>query len=196
MVKKITKSQIIELFLNDYSRRIYLREAASELKKPHQSIKPHIKSLIDKKIVIETKRKNIVEYSLNFKNKAVYDYLTIAEKEKTQEYLKKETLVKALYERLSRYFNKNAFLIFGSSAESVKKGSDIDLLVVGKEDISKEIDEFKDIYSKEIHLIQVKSLKELDAAFIREIYKKHIIFNDTEKMVRFFGELHEQNKLV
>ena len=32
--------------------------------------------------------------------------------------------------------------------------------------------------------------------FTKEIYKKHIIFNDTEKIIRFFGEVYEQNKLV
>ena len=42
MVKKVTKNKIIGLFLNNYDKRFYLRELASELKKPHQTIKPYI----------------------------------------------------------------------------------------------------------------------------------------------------------
>ena len=195
MVSKITESEIIKLFLSDYSRRLYLRELAAELKKPHQSVKPYAEKLTEKKVLSKTERKNLIEYSLNFKNKAVYDYLTIAEKQKTQEHLK-DLLLKTLYEKLTVHFNKNTFLVFGSAAENMQKARDIDLLAIGKENIKKAIEGFEAVYSKKIHLVQVKDLKSLNLTFAKEIYKKHLILNNTELIIRFFGELYEANKLV
>lgn len=196
MVKKITESDIISLFLNDYSRRIYLREAATELKKPHQSIKPYVKKLLQKKILLEKRRRKILEYTLNFKNRLVYDYIIIAEKNKMQSFLEENILIKTIYEKLSLFFNKNSFVLFGSVVQNPKKSSDIDLFVVGDAKLKKEIDSIEKVYSKKIHLIQVKKLEDVDISFVKEIYKKHIILNNTEKIIRFFGELHETNKLV
>jgi len=196
MVKKITKYKIIELFLNDYNKKLYLREIASLLKKPHQSIKPYVQELVKEKTLIETKRKNILDYSLNLKNKKIYDYLVIAEKEKLSERLKQDSILDILYEKLSRYFKENTFIIFGSASIELRKGSDIDLLVIGKANISKEIKDFEDIYNKKIHKMQIKNLNDLNSALIKELYKKHLIFNNTEKIINFFGDLYEKNKLV
>ena len=60
----------------------------------------------------------------------------------------------------------------------------------------KSIKEFENTYNKKIHKIQVDNQNELDSAFIKELYKKHLILNNTERIIRFFGGLHEQNKLV
>ena len=88
------------------------------------------------------------------------------------------------------------FLIFGSSVEKIKKRSDIDLLVVGKENINKVISEFEEVYNKKIHNVQINNLNKLSNTLTKEIYKKHLIFNNTEQIVRFFGGLYEKNKLV
>ena len=195
MVKKITYSRIMGLFLEDYSRRVYLGETADELKKPHQTIKPYIKELVRKNILSEKKHGKFLEYALNFKNKLIYDYLTIAEKEKTQEFIEDNPLVSILYEKLSPFFEYSIFIIFGSSVKGIKKSSDLDLFVIGK-NIKEEIKEFEEIYSKKIHLIHAKTLKEVSLTFIKEIYKKHIILNNTEIVLRFIGGLYESNKLV
>lgn len=196
MVKKITKHKIIELFISNYRGRYYLRELASLLKKSHQTIKPYVEKLVKEGVLLKFERKNVVEYSLNFKDKKVYDYLVIAEKEKLIMKLEENALLRILFEKLSGFFKNNAFIIFGSIAIKVQKGSDIDLLVIGKSNVSKEIKEFEEIYNRRIHKIQVTDLDKLTSTLIKEVYKKHIIFNDTEKIIRFFGELHEQNRLV
>jgi len=195
MVKKVTKTKIVTQFVNDYDKKYYLRELASLLKKPHQTIKPYIEDLVKGEILIKNQRKNIVEYGLNFKSKQIYDYLVIAEKEILMEKLD-DVLLKVLFEKLSSFFVNNTFLIFGSSVEIIRKGSDIDLLVIGKSNINKIINEFEEVYNKKIHKVQVDSLNKLNNTLIREIYKKHLIFNNTEQIVRFFGGLHEKNKLV
>jgi len=196
MVKKVTKAKIIAQFINNYDKRYYLRELASLLKKPHQTIKPYVEGLIKEGILVKNQRRNIIEYSLNFKSRQIYDYLVIAEKERLIERLNGDALLKVLFEKLSDFHANNAFLIFGSSVEKIRKGSDIDLLVIGKSNINKSIDEFEEVYNKKIHKIQVNSLNKLNDVFIKEIYKKHLIFNNTEQIVRFFGDLYEKNKLV
>lgn len=196
MVKKVTKAKIIMQFISGYDKRYYLRELASLLKKPHQTIKPYIEELIKEKILLKNERKNIVEYSLNFKSKQIYDYLVIAEKERLIKKLDEDILLKVLFEKLSYYFTNNIFLVFGSSVDQIKKGSDIDLLVVGKTNINQTIKEFVEVYNKKIHKVQVNSLNNLSGALIKEIYKKHLILNNTEQIVRFFGGLYENNKLV
>ena len=196
MVKKITKVKIIAQYASDYSKKYYLRELGSLLKKPHQTIKPYVEELVKEGSLTKNKRKNIVEYSLNFKSKQIFDYIVIAEKERLIEKLKEEPVLKVLYEKLSLHFSDSTFVIFGSSVNKIERGSDIDLLIVGKTNISKIINEFQEIYNKKVHKVQIKDLEKLTPALTKEIYKKHLIFNNTEQIVRFFGEQHEQNKLV
>jgi len=196
MVKKVTKAKIIVQFVNDYDKKYYLRELAVLLKKPHQTIKPYIEELVKERILIKNQRENIVEYGLNFKSKQTYDYLVIAEKERLIERLDEDTLLKVLFEKLSDFFINNTFLIFGSSVEKIKKGSDIDLLVIGSSNSNRTIDEIEEVYNKKIHKIQVNNLNKLNNTLIKEIYNKHLMFNNTEQIVRFFGGLYEKNKLV
>lgn len=196
MVGKITKSKIVALYLNDYNKKYYLREMATLLKKPHQTIKPYIETLIKENILIKNQRRNITEFSLNFKNKKIYDYLIISEKEKLIERLEQDSILNILYEKISKFFNKSTFILFGSAVEKIKKDSDVDLLVIGKQDISKEIENFKEVYSRKIHKIQVENFKKLNLTFIKEIYKNHLILNNTEQIIRQFGDLYEKNKLV
>jgi len=196
MVKKITSSKIIGIFLNDYNKRCYLRELASMLKKPHQTIKPHVEKLVKEGILIKYKRENIIDYSLNFKNKKIYDYLVMSEKENLLDRLNEDTLLNILFEKLSIFFKDNTFIIFGSAADKLQKDSDIDLLIIGKKDITKVLEEFEEIYNKTVHKIQVTDKAKLTPALIKEVYKKHLILNNTEEVIRFFGGLYEENKLV
>ena len=196
MVKKVTNAKILIQFLNNYGRKYYLREIADLLKTSHQAIKPYLENLVSKKVLVKIKIKNLVEYSLNFENKQIYSYLSIAESENLNNILNKEIILKLLFEKLSNFFTKNTFIIFGSSVEKAKKGSDIDLLIVGKSNAMKVIFNFEEIYNKKIHKVQIDNLNKLNKTLIKEIYKKHIIFNNTEQIVRFFGNLYEQNKLV
>ena len=196
MVRKITKFKIIEHFLTDYGRRYYIRELASILKKPHQTIKPYLEALVKEGILTKNVRKNVTEYSINFKDKRMYDYLVIAEKEKLIERLRNDTYLRILFEKLSVFFRNDTFIIFGSAVDKIQEGSDIDLLVIGKQNIAKQIEDFEKIYNKKIHRIQLASIGKITLTLIKEIYKRHLILNNTEHVIRFFGELHEQNKLV
>jgi len=196
MVKKITKARIIGLYLNDYSKRYYLREMESLLNKPHQTIKPYAEELVKEGILVKEVRKKIIEFRLNFKNQKIHDYLIISEKERLIEKLQEETLLNLLYEKLSKYFQDSTFIIFGSASEQIRKGSDIDLLVIGGKNINSEVKNFEEVYNKKIHKIQVKEFNKATQTLVKEVYKKHLILNNTEKILGFFGELYEKNKLV
>ena len=188
MVKKITKYQIISLYLDDYNRKYYLREIASLLKKPHQTVKPHLDELCKEKILIKTERKNLVEFGIDQKNNLVWDYIVIAEKEALINRLQSDTVLRLLFDKISCFFRKNTFIIFGSSVEKIQKGSDIDLLIVGNENVKKVLEEFELVYNKKVHKIQVSEIENISPLLFNEIYKKHLILNNTEYIVRYFGE--------
>ena len=196
MVRKITNTEIICLYLADYSKRYYLREMAILLKKPHQTIKPYINLLVKENILLKNERMNITEYNLNFNNKRIYDYLTIAEKEKLNKRLEEDSILRILFEKLSSFFRNSTFIIFGSTVNKIQPNSDIDLVIIGKQNINKVINDFEEIYNKKIHKVQINKLDNLTITLIKEIYKKHLILNNTEEVIRFFGELYEKNKLV
>jgi len=187
MVDKITN--IIQLYLNDYKRAYYLRELADELKKPHQTIKPYLEQLVEKQILIKTERKNIIEYKLNVKNPTVVNYLVIAEKQRLIDRIEKDALFHRLFKELSSFFQKNTFIIFGSATREFKKGSDIDLFVIGKQSLDKIEEQFKMIYNKELHITKLPSLKNFTTALAFEIRKNHIILNNPEQMIYFFKEV-------
>jgi len=62
--------------------------------------------------------------------------------------------------------------------------------------MSEPIKDFEEIYNKKIHKTQIVDLNKLNSTLIKEVYKKHLILNNTEQIICFFGELYEQNKLV
>lgn len=190
MVKKITKYQIISLYLNDYRRKYYLREIASLLKKPHQTVKPYLDELCKEKILVKTERKNLVEFGIDQKNDLAWDYIVIAEKEALINRLQSDTVLRLLFDKISCFFRKNTFVIFGSSVEKIQKGSDIDLLVVGNESLKKVLEDFELVYNKKIHKIQVTEIENISPLLFNEIYKKHLVLNNTEHIVRYFGEKH------
>ncbi|MBU4502495.1 MAG: nucleotidyltransferase domain-containing protein [Nanoarchaeota archaeon] len=196
MVRKFTLINVIRVYLNDYGKRFYLRELADLLNKPHQTIKPYVEELVKEGVLVKSERRNIVEYNLNFKDKRVYDYLVTAEKEALLERLRKDTYLKILFEKLSVFFEKNTFVIFGSAGDRLQKGSDIDLLVIGTKNVTKALEDYEDIYNKKIHKIEVRDKNKLTMTLVKEIYKKHLILNNTEEIIRFFGGLYEKNKLV
>lgn len=195
MVKKITNREIIKLYLNDYSRRMYLREIAEALKKPHQSIKPYVENLRKKNVLVEIKRKNLTEYKLNWRNHLLPNYIIMAEAEKTLSFIDEHSIIRILMDKIQHYFTYGTFIIFGSSAKNPKKSNDIDLLLIGEIQKMPEIKEFASIYSKKIHLIRVNKISDLSNALLIEIYKNHIILNNTEKTVRFFVEQYRKNRL-
>ncbi len=191
MVNKITK--IMQLYLNDYKRTYYLRELADKLKKPHQTIKPYVEELVEKQILIKTKRKNIIEYKLNIKDPRTINYLVIAEKQRLIDRIEKDALFHMLFEDFASELNNSTFIIFGSGVDEFKKGSDIDILIIGKKKITKIIEKFEMISNKELHIVQIPNFNALDIkdSFSTEVFRKHLILNNTDQVIRFFLKVNQ-----
>tara|TARA_Y100000310_G_scaffold29633_1_gene28180 strand:+ start:9058 stop:9648 length:591 start_codon:yes stop_codon:yes gene_type:complete len=196
MIRKITKFNIISLYTSNYDKRLYLREIAKFLKKPHQSIKPYIQQLVNENILIQEKRNNVTDFYLNVKNHAVFEYLSMAEKTQLIQKINQEIILKILYEKLAKTFTLNTYIIFGSAAQYVKKTSDIDLLIIGKKKINDILNQFEKVYNKSIHTIQVLNLENVSTRLIKEVYKKHIIMNNSDQVITFLRKIHEKNRMV
>lgn len=168
------------LFLEDISKSVSLSEFARHFKKPHQTIKTHLKNLVDEKILIMDKRERFLFYRLNTDNPLTYEYIIMCEKERMIIFLKNE-LFNRLYLALVPF--NSPMLVFGSAVVDSKYG-DIDLLVLSKNDaIRNVVKRFSLTYSVKIHLL-LTSEKDLTRTFIKELQKKHIILNGHEYFVK------------
>ena len=186
MVRKFTKTKILQIYLNDYDKAHYLEEIAQAMGTSHQTIKPYVEELVKENILEKKQRKKITDYVLNRDNPATYTNIAIAEQERTMEAIKKDRMLKTLYEKTAKHFDNATIIIFGSATENTEKANDIDILCVGDAKIEKTLQDFKEIYTKKTHLIKIISWKEISDTLIKEIKKKHIIFNNTEEAVRQF----------
>lgn len=196
MVNKFTKWKVLSPFLNDYRRSMILSDFERELDKPHQTLKKYIEDLVEDGIFREEKRKKHSTYRLNLENPYIFDYLSVSEKLRTGEFLGENLLIKRLYEKVHPFFLEASFLIFGSYAVG-RGGNDIDLLILGELDrrLKEVLKEFGKTY-KDVHKVHVERKEDLDRSFVKELLKKHVIFNDSDRFVRIFGDIYGETGLV
>lgn len=187
MGRKITKWDTLIPFLSDYHRHVILADIERELDVPHQTVKKYTTQLVKNAILIEEKKPRNIIYSINRDNRMVLNYISSAEKLVLEQSLVKSRLLKRLYEVLSRDMTSNDILVFGSYAKNYS-GADIDLLVVGKEEgIEETVLKFEKTYGKHVHLITIGKFPP-DDTIMREILKKHIIFNGFDVFIKNFWE--------
>lgn len=186
MVEKITNNSVLQLFLFDYGRRLYLREMGKLLGRPHQTLMPHLKGLKAKSVLLESNRGKITEFRLNWNNPLLTFYLAEAELSRTIACLEQSALLRLLAERLKPSFATHTFVIFGSAAVQTGAARDIDLLVVGQGKV-KALDDFEVIYSKKLHTVQVGEIAGISKALQVEVFKKHLLLNNVQEVVMFFS---------
>jgi len=175
MVKKLTKYKLLYPFLNNPLVPLILADFENKLGAPHQTVNNYLKELVKENILKKTDKRKSHIYELNFKNPMTFEYLATSERERTTELLKKNALLKRLYEIISPYLRTHSFVVFGSFAENLK-GNDIDLLAIGQETASMRSDlrRFSKTY-KTVHLVATKKVTK---TLQKEIIAKHIILND------------------
>lgn len=180
MVRKYT---YLEVYLDDFHKKVSLTEFEKHFKTPHQTIKKHLKEFVDAKILTLEKKARFAFYGLNLNNPLIVEYLAMCEKERLIDFLKKP-LFRRLYEHLSEFLVDTKIALFGSSIDS-EHFSDIDLLVISKnKKIRKVITDFNNTYGKpSIHLVQTDA-KHLTKSFIIEIKKHHLFFNEHDYFIR------------
>lgn len=177
----------LEVFLEDLNKQVNLSEFESHFNKPHQTIRRHLNPFVKENILIETKKKRLREYKLNFENPLTYEHLIMCEKERMINFLNGNTLAARLFQELSPYFKSSKFLFFGSFTQN-KEYDDIDILALTKDKkIKKVLQNFEQTYSKKIHLLQTDK-EHLSKSLIKELREKHIILNKHEYFMEVIYE--------
>ena len=75
-------------------------------------------------------------------------------------------------------------ILFGSGVDSVKEAKDVDILVVGRFNPEK-IKLIERKLNLKFHIINVKSLKEVNETLKKEIMKKHLIVQGSEELIKW-----------
>lgn len=185
METKQTKWFFLIPFLNK-EFPVYLSEISRELKKSHTLVRRYLLNFEKEGILNKKTRGRQTDYSINKDNPLILDTLVLAEKENLIFYSNKSTLIKETIEKVHEATDATC-LLFGSFVTDPKNSNDIDLLFVGNL-TKKEVRELKNLekfLNKKFHLIKVSSLKEVNETLKKEILKKHLIINNSEKILKW-----------
>lgn len=110
-------------------------------------------------------------------------YLVLAEQYKLLAFMEKHTLIRAIIEKIEEHISGVA-VIFGSYAKGTdKKGSDLDLLIIGKYD--EKIHRIAKTYGLEIDIKHRKSFGKSSDTILNEAAKDHIVLKGVEQYVQW-----------
>lgn len=179
MSKKI---DIVSVFLDDYVRKMTVREIARRTSLNPQTVLNYLllnKDFFKFKIVGRNH-----EYHLNFDNPKTIMLVEIAEKQKAIDSLENKELITLINDLSGLY---ETMILFGSFAKKEQnKESDIDLIFIGKtKDVKIKITNFPREINYEI-LTFDEFKKKNNAPLFIEIKKNHVIFGETSKIVELF----------
>jgi len=175
-------TEIFEEFLGDYSILLTGSFIAKKKKLNQKTTANHLQALEKEGILkskVQGKNKN---YFLNLDNKEILkNYILSVEHLRTLEFYKKNLVIKEISEKINTPINGSG-LIFGSYAKGIqKKGSDLDILIIGKCN-EKEIEKISKTYNIEISL-KLYSKIEKDI-LIKEALKNHIFIKNSELIIK------------
>ena len=78
----------------------------------------------------------------------------------------------------------NPSIIFGSASINLKNANDIDLIIIGDFD-KHNFKEFEKKHGIKFHLINLKRLEEISSSLKEEAKKRHLIIQDSEKIIKW-----------
>jgi predicted nucleotidyltransferase len=192
MYKKVNKLnitennlQVLSLFTTGFDKQYYIREVQKLLK-----ISPRTAQLIledlEKKTVLESKKKGKIRVYEIKKSRIAKEYLVLKELYKRIYFLESNLLIKEITEKITPHV-KGIFIIFGSYAKGTQKeDSDLDVFITGSynRNITNEISK---LYGLKIsvrnypHNIFEKKIG--DSILLKEIIDNHVIILGTEDFV-------------
>ncbi|MCK5281812.1 MAG: nucleotidyltransferase domain-containing protein [Nanoarchaeota archaeon] len=185
MSKKI---DIISLYLGDYVKSMSGREIARNLKVNHQTALNHLNDMVKSKILVSKTKGRNKEYSLNLSKLDSRMIIEASENIKSFHILNNSELRFIISEILQ--FTQTIVLFGSFASRKQDKGSDVDLILLGKSDKSS-IDRIRRRYNREINIEYLsyddfaKSLRAKKALAI-EILKNHAIYGNLSKVVEIF----------
>jgi len=177
--------QVLALFTHGFDRDYYIREVEKILNISPRTAQLTLenlesKGLLESKIRGKIKTFKLVHCELTKK------YLVFVEQYKALLFLERKPVINAIIEKISPHIN-GIGIVFGSYVKNLeKKGSDLDVFIVGEFD-EEEIKKISKIYGIENSVkcyplkIFEKNLK--NDVFLKEILKNHIVFLNVEKFI-------------
>ena len=181
MVNKITMISVLEplLFNQEW---MHLAEVSRSLKIPHPTARIYLKNLEKGGIVRKQSKGKMTLYKLNYNNPLIVDYIILAEKIRLINRCSKEVLLKEIVSFLHEL--NNTVIIFGSASVNLKDAEDVDLIIIGRID-KRSFMEFEKKHDIKFHIINLKRLEEVNSSLKEEVKKKHLILQDSEKIVKW-----------
>jgi len=183
------RNKIISLYLCNFRARYYLREISKLTKLPLRTTQRLLQELEKERIMKTKKEGKNKYYFLNLQNVKTKFFLLMGEIEKTLLFLKK-------------YLPFNSFLkekinvclvVFGSFAEfKAEKGSDLDLLIIGKNSLPFYLLPYK-IHKVILTKKQFEKALDRGEPLIKEILKNHIILNGHSYFLNKLWEYYEKD---
>ncbi len=182
MVKNITIWSLLEPLL--YSKEfIHLSEIARKLKIHHTTLRKYLNLFEKNGILIKKYQGRLTMYKLNYDNPLIIDFILLAEKEILTKKYHNDLMLKEIISFIHNNSFKTA-LMFGSGVENTKKANDIDLIVI-KDFNANLFKDFEKKFNLSFHIINVKSLDDINKGLKEEIKNKHLIIDGSEDVIRW-----------
>ena len=182
------ETDIISLYLGDYTKALHVREIARLLNANHRTISLALQELEKKQVMISNSIGKNKEYKLNINNISTREFIRLSEIIKHLQLIEKHLFIKKFMKNFD--LSNTPILLFGSYAKGIeKRDSDIDLIIFTdvklKTGTEKRIKEFFDTYNKKVQMQKAnrddfeKGLREKDP-LVLEIIQNHVIINNCE----------------
>lgn len=206
MVRESTITRIITVFMPELVNEFNIRELAKKADISYDAAYRHIKALVEKNIFKERQVGKAVVCSLNLSNIMARKYLEKISISKTEEFLRKDVVLKKIFSELVENLRKTApnellcVVLFGSYARGEQKEhSDIDVLIISstfdvREQLERECGGIEHRYGKDIaSLITtatefVKMLKSKKMMVAHEVQQDGIILYGFENYFSLLSE--------
>ncbi len=178
--------QVLSLFTKGFFREFYIREVQKLLKISPRTAQLILEDLENKGILKSETKGKIKLFKLN-PTDFTMRYIVFVEQYKAIAFLHKRLLIKEIIEKITPFIN-GIGIIFGSYVKGLeRKGSDLDIFVVGSCSKDK-IRNVSKIFGIDISVksYPLKNFEEhLSGDFlIKEVLKNHVIFLNVEQFIR------------
>lgn len=186
MVIKVTTIAVLEPFLNRPFEKHHLAEISRDIDQPHPTVRQHLNNLEHQGILIKDAKGRLTLYSLNLDNPLIFHYLSMSECGR----LIKAAGMNLVFKEIVSFFKDNTketdfVIVFGSAVIDFKDANDVDILVAGDMAYKDGIDELAGRLNRKIHLLNVKSLDDVNDALKKEILAKHLIIQGMDGVLRW-----------
>lgn len=161
--------KVFEIFVDEPLRIHYVKEISKKINLAPTSVKKHIIDLENGEMVIKKKGDIFSGYVSNRDNSNFLFYKKMFNLMKLKESKLIDYLVENLYPK--------TIVLYGSYArgEDIEE-SDIDLLIISKNDKSLDLDKFEKILKRKIHVINETNLRKLNENLQLEIINGIILY--------------------